>query len=103
MADNERTKRTRSNSGTPSPTHQRSRKTGRFDVLQLTPEIDIDEMGNLSLEEVIKNTLQQNLGTAVTDGNKDSETAGCMAWWAYAGSSIMGSQRPTRDSAQSHH
>ena len=76
MADNERTKRTRSNSGTPSPTHQRSRKTGRFDVLQLTPESDIDEMDNLSLEEVIKNTLQQNLGTAVTDGDKDSETAG---------------------------
>ena len=69
MADNERTKRTRSNSGRPSPTHQRSSKTGRCDVLQLTPEIDIDKMDNLTLEEVIKNTLQQKFGTAVTDGD----------------------------------
>ena len=35
----------------------------------------------------------------------DDQSSGVtsMAWWAYVGSSIMGSQWPTRDSAQSHH
>ena len=43
----------------PPPTHQRSRKIGRFDGLQLTP--DIDEMDNLSLEEVIKTRCNKTL------------------------------------------
>ena len=91
MADNERTKQTCSNSGTPSSTHQRSRKTGRFDVLQAAPEIEIDEMNNPFLEEVIKNTLQQSLGVAGTHGDKDSEAAG---WIFGQGNVTTQSQTP---------